>query len=287
MSKSKLPMSNKIQNPKSKNLSFSHLKFIGNWKLEIGNLLVDFLIYSFIGLVVGGRLGHVFFYEFSYYSHHPLAIISPFDANGNFVGIYGMSYFGGLIGIIIASIMFVRKRGISFWDWADFVVPAVPAGYFFGRVGNFLNGELYGKETNSFFGMYFGGENILRHPTQLYEAFFEGLILFFVLWFLRNCNFRVCFFQSACCGAITDNSIIDPSKKQIVTNKPSNYRNKTKISGILLLIYLAGYGIIRFFVEFLREGEKVLIFGLTGGQIFSLGMIFFAIFCFLWRKKRE
>jgi len=201
------------------------------------DLITDFLLYSFAGLLIGARLGYVLFYNLSYYIQNPLAIISPIK-DGNFVGIFGMSYFGGLIGIILVNLIFLRKRGINFWKWSDFVVPAIPAGYFFGRIGNFLNGELYGKATNHWFGMYFPVEtqNIasLRHPTQLYEALLEGLLLFLIFWFLRN---------------------------------------NTKIPGTLFTLYIAGYGVIRFFIEFLREQEGNLVLGLTRGQILSLGLI--------------
>jgi phosphatidylglycerol---prolipoprotein diacylglyceryl transferase len=205
-----------------------------NFQSNIKKLILDFLLYSFVGLIIGGRLGYVLFYNLTYFIHNPLAIISPFDLNGNFIGIFGMSYFGGMIGIIITSVIFCKRKKINFWHWADFVVPAIPAGYFFGRMGNFLNGELYGKITDKLWGMYFNGELFLRHPTQLYEAFLEGLLLFLILWLLRN---------------------------------------KSKFPGYLLIIYLFGYGIIRFFVEFLREPGGSYFMGLTTGQLLSVGII--------------
>ena len=210
------------------------------------NIILDFLIYSFIGLIVGARLGYVFFYDFDYFFADPLAVISPFNAEGNFTGIFGMSYYGGLIGIVLSSIIFCKVYKIDFFEWADFVIPTVPAGYFFGRIGNFLNGELYGKEIDYPWGMYFS-DGILRHPTQLYEALLEGLILFLILWYLRN---------------------------------------KSKFSGNLLLIYLFGYGIVRFFVEFLRE-EKESLFSLTTGQLLSILMVFCSILLFFWLKNRK
>jgi len=103
-------------------------------KKEIQNLILDFLLYSFIGLLIGTRLGYALFYNFSYFSHNPLAIISPFSFDGNFVGIFGMSYFGGLFGVVIATVIFCKVKGVNFWKWSDFVIPAIPAGYFFGRI---------------------------------------------------------------------------------------------------------------------------------------------------------
>lgn len=211
-----------------------------NSKLKIQNLILDFLLYAFLGLLIGARLGYVLFYNLNYYIQHPLAIISPFE-NGNFVGIFGMSYFGGLIGIIISSLIFCKIKKINFFEWADFVVPAIPAGYFFGRIGNFLNGELYGKSTDRFWGMYFG-DGILRHPTQLYEAFLEGLLLFVILWL---------------------------------------FRNKSRFPGHLLAMYLFGYGVIRFFIEFLREQEGATLFRMTTGQILSVIIAIVSIAIFL------
>ncbi|MDO8529677.1 MAG: prolipoprotein diacylglyceryl transferase [bacterium] len=245
-----------------------------NWRIkkketEIPNsLILDFLIYAFIGLLIGARLGYVIFYDFDYFFHNPLAIISPFSG-GRFTGIFGMSYHGGLIGVIISSLIFIRKNkinprtntknfpartdnrnigvGVNFWNWADFIIPAIPAGFFFGRLGNFLNGELYGRPTEFFWGMYFSSDRLglLRHPSQLYEAFFEGLALFLILWSLRN---------------------------------------KSKFPGYLLVVYLFGYGFFRFLIEFVREADAGLIFGLTRGQVLSLGMIVAAVIVFLRLK---
>lgn len=212
------------------------------------NLILDFFLYSFLGLIIGARSGYALFYDLGYFIENPLAIISPFNESGNFVGIFGMSYHGGLIGIIIASLIFVRKNNIEFFKWSDFVIPAIPAGYFFGRIGNFLNGELYGKATSHFWGMYFSSDSlgVLRHPTQLYEAFFEGIVLFSLLWALRN---------------------------------------KSKFPGYLLCMYLSGYGIIRFFVEFLREPEQNLVIGMTIGQILSIIMLFSSLLLFFKLKR--
>lgn len=214
------------------------------------NLVLDFLVYSFIGLIVGARIGYVLFYNFDYFKISPLTIFSPFDSEGKFVGIFGMSYHGGLIGVIISSIIFSKLHKISFFQWADFVVPAIPAGYFFGRIGNFLNGELYGKATNCFWGMYFRAypSGVLRHPTQLYEAFLEGILIFLILWPLRN---------------------------------------KAIFSGQLLCVYIFSYGVVRFFLEFFREQERDAIYGLTMGQWLSFSMILASLIIFFWLRNKE
>jgi phosphatidylglycerol:prolipoprotein diacylglycerol transferase len=216
------------------------------YKITQSSLIADFLLYSFVGLIVGARLGYVLFYNPLFFLRNPVAVVSPFDLSGNFVGIFGMSYFGGLIGIVIASLIFTKKNKINFFEWADFVIPAIPAGYFFGRIGNFLNGELYGKATSYWWGMYFNNGS-LRHPTQLYEAFLEGALLFVILWRLRN---------------------------------------KSKFPGYLLVMYLFGYGIIRFFVEFLREPERAYYLSLTTGQILSLMIMIAAAIIFLRKTKK-
>ncbi len=213
-----------------------------------GSFVINLLFFAFWGMFIGGRLGYVFFYDLAYYAKHPWEALLPIQIiNGNwhFVGYYGMSYFGGLVGIVIAGFLFARVNRMSFHRLAEFVVPAVPAGYFWGRIGNFLNGELYGRATEKFWGMYFSADafGFLRHPSQLYEAFFEGLVLFTILWLLRN-------------------------------NK------KLVIHGLLFAVYLFGYGFFRFWIEFWREpdSQNGLFFGfLSLGQIFSLCLMLAAI----------
>ncbi len=197
----------------------------------------DFLLSSFLAVIIGGRVGYVLFYNLPYFLANPLEIIFPFGENGDFTGIYGMSYHGGALGFILAACFFCKKRKINFLKLTDFILPAIPLGYFFGRVGNFLNGELYGRVTTKVWGMDFG-DGLLRHPSQIYEAFFEGIILFLILWLARN----------------------------KVSEK------KGFISGL----YLAGYGIFRFVIEFFREPDAQLgfVFGfLTMGQMLSMIML--------------
>lgn len=215
--------------------------------------LINLLLYLFLGLLIGARLGHVFFYNLNYFIQNPLAVISPFDPRTHeFVGIYGMSYFGGLIGVFLAASVFTRKYKISFWRLADFSVPAIPAGYFFGRIGNFINNELYGKITEIPWGMYFRDFPWqLRHPTELYEAFLEGILLFFILWKLRN---------------------------------------KKLFQGKFLALYLIGYAVFRFIAEFFRETDKGEIYfsgNVTLGQIFSLVMIALGIGMIIFQKRKK
>jgi len=194
----------------------------------------DLLLWTILGLIVGGRLGYVLFYNFGYYLSHPLEILLPFEFSGGirFVGISGMSYHGGAIGVLLATLFFCRRRAIPFWKILELFSPAVPLGYTFGRVGNFINGELYGRVTDVPWGMYFPLDALhqLRHPSQLYEAFFEGLVLFAILWSIRR---------------------------------------RSPFDGFLFAVYLFGYGLVRFFIEFFREPDAQL--GLMWGGVFSMG----------------
>ncbi|NTW76865.1 MAG: prolipoprotein diacylglyceryl transferase [Syntrophaceae bacterium] len=213
----------------------------------------DYMVWAMLGVIFGGRLGYVLFYNFSYYLQHPLEIILPFDfSNGiKFIGLSGMSYHGGLIGVAAVSIYFCLKQKINFWRFADLFVPAVPLGYTFGRIGNFINGELFGRATTMPWGMYFPLDPTqqLRHPSQLYEAFFEGIVLFVILWLLRK---------------------------------------KKHFDGYLLGIYICGYGFVRFIIEFFREPDYQLGFVLgflSMGQVLCLLMILCGTAILLGRKK--
>jgi phosphatidylglycerol:prolipoprotein diacylglycerol transferase len=210
----------------------------------------DLTTFMILGLLVGARLGYVLFYNLSYYLQHPLEIILPFDfSNGiKFTGILGMSYHGGLVGTILATWLYVRKVGLNFRDIVDLYVPVIPLGYTFGRLGNFINGELYGRITSAPIGMHFplaaGPE--LRHPSQLYEAFFEGIFLFIVLW---------------------------------------NMRRLKVPQGAMLALYLIGYGFVRFFIEYFRQPDSHLgfvLFSFSMGQILCSGMILGGILIYLY-----
>ena len=214
-----------------------HEPHLGVTKAQI----TDLTTYMILGLLVGARLGYVIFYHFSYYLRHPLEIILPFDfSNGlQFTGISGMSYHGGLICVILFAWLYIRRQGLSFRKMADLYVAAIPLGYTFGRIGNFINGELYGRTTSAPIGMVFPlapGPD-LRHPSQLYEAFFEGIFLFAILWSIRKIKFP---------------------------------------PGFMLAFYLIGYGTVRFVIEYFREPDAhlgLLLSLLSMGQILCLTMI--------------
>jgi len=127
----------------------------------------DYLVGALLGVIIGGRFGYALFYNFAYYSHHPLEIILPFDFSHGFkfVGISGMSYHGGLIGIVIVSILFCRKKKIKLWNFVDLLCPAIPLDYTFGRIGNFVNGGLYGRVTTVPWGMYFPLDSTRSFPN--------------------------------------------------------------------------------------------------------------------------
>ncbi len=199
------------------------------------NQVNDITTYAIVGLIIGARLGYVLFYNISYYVRQPLEIFLPFSfSNGfAFTGISGMSYHGGLIGILLAVFWYIRKARLDYWDVMDLYVPVVPLGYTFGRLGNFINGELFGRATTSPIGMYFpqAPDKALRHPSQLYEAFFEGIFLFILLWSIRKMKLP---------------------------------------GGAMLAIYVFGYGAVRFFIEYFREPDAHLGFVLSS---FSMGQI--------------
>jgi phosphatidylglycerol:prolipoprotein diacylglycerol transferase len=218
-----------------------------------GETVQDYLVWAMLGLICGGRFGYALFYNFNYYFQHPLEIILPFDfSNGfKFVGLSGMSYHGGLIGILIVTLLFCRKYKINFWHFVDLFTPAIPLGYTFGRIGNFMNGELYGRATAMPWGMYFPLDltHSLRHPSQLYEAVFEGLFLFTLLWLIRKKKF---------------------------------------FDGFLIGFYICGYGFVRFFIEFFREPDYQLGFVLSFmsmGQVLCALMMMAGITILIWRKQ--
>ena len=219
------------------------------------NQVNDLTTYVILGLIIGARLGYVLFYNLSYYIRHPLEIVLPFSfSNGfTFTGISGMSYHGGLIGILLMAFWYVRKAKLNYWDAVDLYVPVVPLGYTFGRLGNFINGELFGRTTTAAIGMYFpqAPDKTLRHPSQLYEAFFEGIFLFVILWSIRK--FKV-------------------------------------PRGAMLALYVIGYGIVRFVIEFFREPDSHLGFVLSFfsmGQILCALMIAGGIGLYIYLRQKE
>jgi len=227
--------------------------FVAKWlvkkdKIHLGKAnLDDFFIWAEVGVILGARLGYILFYDPNVleYLTHPWQIFNPF-VNGEFVGIRGMSYHGALIGFMLGAYGYARKVGVSFWFLMDRVGIAVPIGYFFGRIGNFLNQELVGRETtlsDAPWGIYVDG--VLRHPSQIYEAFLEGIFIFIILYALRK---------------------------------------KLTLTGSIALSYGALYGLGRFTAEFWRAPDAQIgyILGttwLTQGQAMSLGM---AIIAMIW-----
>lgn len=213
----------------------------------------DVMVFMIFALLVGARLGYVLFYNLSYYLLHPLEIFLPFQFGSGFTftGISGMSFHGGLIGVVFGAWLYTHRAGLDFLDTADLFAPAVPLGYTFGRIGNFINGELYGRVTTSPVGMYFpaAGGPELRHPSQLYEAFFEGLFLFGVLWTLRD--FRT-------------------------------------PRGSMLAFFLVGYGGVRFFIEYFRQPDAHMGFvwmSFSMGQVLCALMIVCGVFLYLYLRR--
>jgi phosphatidylglycerol:prolipoprotein diacylglycerol transferase len=215
----------------------------------------DLMLNMILGLVVGARLGYVLFYNPAYFLRHPWEIVLPFDIGDGFAftGISGMSYHGGLLGVLIAAGYTVKSRSLDFWQVADLFAPAAPLGYTFGRIGNFINGELYGRTTDAPVGMFFpqapGAER--RHPSQLYEAFFEGVFLFALLWTLRKSSLP---------------------------------------KGSMLPIYLIGYGTVRFFIEYFRQPDAHLgyvVFSLSMGQLLCAVMILAGTLLLAYRFRAE
>tara|TARA_B100001057_G_scaffold403194_1_gene415361 strand:- start:211 stop:987 length:777 start_codon:yes stop_codon:yes gene_type:complete len=205
---------------------------------EIKEKFDDYITFLIIGIIVGGRLGYVIFYNFNYYINNIYEIFIIWQG--------GMSFHGGLIGVILSSILFAKKNNQDPYVYLDVVSIVAPIGIFFGRVANFINSELYGTETSLPWGVKFiQVDDLYRHPSQLYEAFFEGILLFIILLYLR---------------------------------KKFWDKNPGFISGMFLL----NYSTFRFFIEFFRVPDEHLgyiLLNLSMGQIISL--IFFIIGIYL------
>ena len=224
----------------------------------------DLLFYGLIGVIVGGRLGSVLFYDFNTYLQNPLQVLKVWEG--------GMSFHGGLIGVLVAAWLWSRRHRRHFFDTMDFLAPLVPPGLGFGRIGNYIGGELWGKYTRGDWGVVFPSglpepyrsldpvalkaqfdagalDAFARHPSQLYQAFLEGLVLFCVLWWYSA--------------------------------KP---RPRYAVSGLFALLY----GSFRFLVEFVRMPDAhlgYLAFGwLTMGQVLSLPLVARGL-CLLWRSR--
>jgi len=250
-------------------------------KLQVNDdLIINLFFWGIIGLLIGGRIvGTTVYDPTHYYIGHPWRIFWPFEG-GHFVGLAGMSYHGGLLGAIIAIVIYGRAKKIDVLDWGDMLISGVPLGYTFGRLGNFINGELWGRVTTLPWGMYYPHAerlstqnpwvqqiaekvgisltgpnqmvNLPRHPSELYEALFEGIVLWLLIWFI--------------------------------------FRKHKPFKGFVVGMYVIGYGFFRFLLEYLREPDPgigfpihfqplvdrahpALLFNFTMGQILCFLMI--------------
>lgn len=206
----------------------------------------DLLFYGVLGVVLGGRLGQVLFYEPGYYLAHPLQILAVWQG--------GMSFHGGFLGVLVAMALYARKHGLGFWQLTDFIAPLVPIGLGLGRLGNFINGELWGRVASADFplAMVFPQVDALpRHPSQLYQACGEGLLLWALLWWFA-----------------------------------ARPRPRRQVSALFLI----GYGLARWGGEYFREPDHG-IFGLSYvvsmGQWLSLPMIVVGMVLFVRGKNKE
>ena len=204
----------------------------------------DYISFIILGIIVGGRLGYIIFYNFDYYSNNIVEIFKIWQG--------GMSFHGGLLGVILTSIWFAKRNNQNPYIYLDIVSSVAPIGIFFGRIANFINSELYGIETSLPWGVKFLKiDNLYRHPSQLYEALFEGVILFIILIYLRN-------------------------------------KISMKIPGFISATFLIIYSTFRFVIEFFRVPDEQLgyiLFNLSMGQILSL--IFLVIGCYLSYTKYD
>ena len=227
------------------------LAFIGLGKWQINNrawhgwtlpMLDDALFFGALGVILGGRLGYVLFYQFGYFMQHPNEILAVWQG--------GMSFHGGFLGVLVAMGLFARKYQLKWLSIMDFVAPLVPIGLGAGRMGNFINGELWGRVTNSQYGMVFPRvDQLLRHPSQLYEFTLEGICLFLILWI---------------------------------------YSSKPRETGAISALFLIGYGSFRFMAEYTREPDSylgLLSMGFSMGQWLSLPMMLVGIW--MWVQAHQ
>jgi len=206
----------------------------------------DILFLGVMGVVIGGRLGYCLFYKPGYYMSHPLEILAVWQG--------GMSFHGGMLGVIASMLWFAHSRNKPWLQVADFVAPCVPTGLAAGRVGNFINGELWGRfsSTDLPWGMVFpgSGSDLPRHPSQIYQFLLEGLLLFVLLWL---------------------------------------YARKPRRQGQVAAAFLVGYGVLRFVAEFFREPDNflgLLALGMSMGQWLCLPMVAGGIALWYWSNNR-
>ena len=211
-----------------------------NWTLRE---LDDLIFYGVLGTILGGRLGYILFYKLDYYLAHPLEMFYVWQG--------GMSFHGGFLGVIFAMLLFARHHHKHWFAVTDFVAPLTPPGLMFGRIGNFINQELPGRETTVAWGMQFPAvDNVVRHPSQLYQAAGEGLLLFIILWI---------------------------------------FTSKARPLGAASGVFLIGYGIMRFLAEFTREPDDflgLLALNFSMGQWLSMPMIVGGIGMVAWADRK-
>ena len=211
---------------------------------NISKLFDDLISYIIIGIILGGRLGYIFFYNPSYYLKNFSEIFMIWNG--------GMSFHGGVLGVIMAVYLFGKKNNINYFIFLDLIAMATPIGIFLGRIANFINSELYGRETEFYWAVKFEKiDNLLRHPSQIYEAFFEGVILFLLL----NLVFKRYLYKSA---------------------------------GIISSLFIIYYSLFRFIIEFSREPDPqlgIIWAYFTQGQLISI--VFFVIGLLIFYKKNE
>jgi len=226
--------------------------FLNKWQFEFTAEQLDkFFIYIEIGIILGARIGYILFYDPNtlYYLAHPWQIFNPFNHNGEFIGIRGMSYHGAVIGFFTGSYLFYKKYHVSFGRVMDLVAISVPLAYVFGRIGNFLNQELIGRATDVPWGIYVDG--VLRHPSQLYEAFLEGICVFIVVYLWKKIQ---------------------------------------RFDGELILVYGGAYGIFRGIAESFRAPDPQIGYlccnFVTLGMVLSLSMTVVAVVLWFYFKRK-
>ncbi|MGL6072359.1 prolipoprotein diacylglyceryl transferase [Craterilacuibacter sp.] len=254
-------------------VGFVFFIWLGNLRIKGGHtfmtqkLLDDLLMYGVLGVIVGGRLGEVLFYQPAYYLAHPAEILMVWQG--------GMSFHGGFLGVLFAMWLFARRHGHTFWQITDFIAPLVPLGLAAGRIGNFINGELWGRVTSAgtpgamifpqarvedmrwveqhpeLLQTYLQLGGLPRHMSQLYQFALEGLALFLILWL---------------------------------------YSGKPRARGCVSAVFLMGYGVFRFCAEYFRTPDAGIFgqsYSISMGQWLSLPMIIIGAVIFVWARKRD
>jgi phosphatidylglycerol:prolipoprotein diacylglycerol transferase len=230
-------------------LGFLFAFFLAHWRAKHYHLdwtseqIGDLIFYAALGVIVGGRVGYMIFYNTQYWFDHPLSLFKLWEG--------GMSFHGGLVGVLISLVFFTRKIKKPFWEVSDFLAPLIPVGLGLGRVGNFINGELWGRVTDVPWAMVFpNADHLPRHPSQIYEAGLEGIGLFILVWW---------------------------------------YARKPRPAGTVSGIFLIGYAVSRIIIECFREPDAQLGFivfqKLSMGQLLSIPMLLLG--GLLWWSKRH